>query len=189
MPHQLLSSTRSRAAAGPSDLPAIVTFYEQCEAVDQFDHTPSLIDLQRRLDNPPPGGVQYRQLWETPNGQLVGVASLWIDDPTEASADLEAWLGVRVHPDYRTGVLEIELLTWSEQQVLAKARAAQQPARLCAGVRRDRPYYCDLYEAQGYQPVRCSTICAVPWPTPSPRRSSLRALALAPRGPARPKPG
>jgi mycothiol synthase len=141
-------------ATGHNDLPALVALYEQCEVVDQLDQTSSLTDLQRRLDYPPPGGVQYRQLWETRDGQLVGVANLWIDDPTEATDDLEAWLGIRIHPDYRDGILEAELLTWSEQQVLAKAAACQRPARICAGVRRDRPYYCDLYANQGYQPVR-----------------------------------
>jgi len=154
MPHQLLSSTRSRTAAGHDDLPTIVALYEQCEVVDQLDHTPSLTDLQRRLDHPPPGGVQYRQLWETHDGQLVGVASLWIDDPTEATDALEAWIGVRIHPDYRDRGLEAELLTWGEQQTLENTAAHQRPVRICAGVRRDRSYYCDLYEGQGYQPVR-----------------------------------
>ncbi|MGF1569811.1 MAG: GNAT family N-acetyltransferase [Nodosilinea sp.] len=149
MANQLLLSTQTRAAAGRRDLPAIAGLFNQCEAVDRLDSSTTLEDLQRRLDHPPPGGTQHRQLWHTPSGQLIGVASVWVDEPTEA---LEAWLGVKIHPDYRGQGLEAELLTWCEQ--LVQAQAAQVPAQLRAGVREDKPYYRAMYEAQGYQVVR-----------------------------------
>jgi mycothiol synthase len=151
MSHPLLTSSRSRPAAGYDDLPAIAAFYDLCETVDHLDSAPSLKDLQRRLDCPPPGGQSYRQLWETATGQILGIANLWIEDPTDR---LEAWIGVRVDPNYRDCHLERELLTWGEQQVQAKATAAQRPARLLAGVHSDRPYYRNLYETQGYQAIR-----------------------------------
>ncbi|NJL45685.1 MAG: GNAT family N-acetyltransferase [Leptolyngbyaceae cyanobacterium SM2_3_12] len=151
MAKQLVSSTVSRPAEGAQDLPALVELYDRCEVVDQLDSAPSLEDLQRRLDHPPPGGTQYRQLWETPDGQLIGVASVWVDDPREI---LEVWLGIRVHPDYRHQGLEAEILNWCEQFSQSQAESAQVPAQLWAGVRDDRPYYRAMYETQGYQAVR-----------------------------------
>ncbi|PSR17433.1 hypothetical protein C8255_12585, partial [filamentous cyanobacterium CCP3] len=155
MTHQLLTLAQSRPSVGHADLPAIAAFYELCEQVDQLDNTATLADLQRRLDHPPPGGTHYRQLWETPNGELVGVVALWIDDPTDDPTEaLEGWVGVFVHPAYRGAQLEAELLSWAEQQVQQQAEAAQRPPKLCAGARADAPYYRAIYETANYAMIR-----------------------------------
>ncbi|HSM82645.1 MAG TPA: GNAT family N-acetyltransferase [Nodosilinea sp.] len=171
MPHQLLTSTQSRPSIGHADLPAIAALYEICEQVDQLDNTSTLAELQRRLDHPPPGGTHQRQLWETPTGELVGVVALWLDDPanvqtaaqtdgptdspTDAPTDaLEGWVGIFVHPDWRGQHLEAELLSWAEQRVRQQAKAAQRPAKLCAGARANAPYHRALYETPGYAIIR-----------------------------------
>jgi mycothiol synthase len=159
MTNQLLTSTQSRPSTGHGDLPAIAAFYDICEQVDQLDNTVTLADLQRRLDHPPPGGTHHRQLWETPEGELVGLVALWIDDPTDVPTDtpphaLEGWVGVFVHPDWRGAHLEAELLSWAEQQVQKQAQAAQRPAQLYAGTRIDAPYYRAIYETPGYEMIR-----------------------------------
>ncbi len=155
MTHQRLTSTQSCPSTGHADLPAIAAFYEICEQVDQLDNTPTLADLQRRLDHQPPGGTHHRQLWETPVGELVGLAALWIDDPTDLPTDvLEGWAGVFVHPDWRGAYLEAELLNWAEQQVREQARAAQRPAKLFAGTRLDASYYRSIYETASYEMIR-----------------------------------
>ncbi|MBD1916115.1 MULTISPECIES: GNAT family N-acetyltransferase [Cyanophyceae] len=155
MTHQLLSSTQSRPSIGHADLPAIAAFYEICEQVDQLNNTPTLADLQRHLDHPPPGGTHHRQLWETPEGALVGLVALWIDDPTDVPTDaLEGWVGVFVHPDWRGAYLETELLSWAEQQVREQATVAQRPAQLYAGARADATYYRAIYETANYEMIR-----------------------------------
>ncbi|MEO1070438.1 MAG: GNAT family N-acetyltransferase [Cyanobacteria bacterium J06638_6] len=134
MTNQLLVSVQSRPSTGHPDLPAIAAFYETCDQVDQLDNAPSLENLQRRLDHPRPDGSHQHQLWETAAGQLVGIASLWLEDPTDV---LEAWVGVFVHPDFRGDRLETELLSWAEQCVCARAAEAQRPAQIYAGTRSD----------------------------------------------------
>ncbi len=151
MTNQLLTSTQSRLSTGHADLPAIAAFYEICEQVDQLDNTSTLADLQRRLDHPPPDGTHQRQLWETPEGELVGLVSLWLEEPTDV---LEGWVGVFVHPDWRGAHLEAELLSWAEQQVREQAHVAQRPAKLCAGARADAPYYRAIYETASYEIIR-----------------------------------
>ncbi|WOD38865.1 GNAT family N-acetyltransferase [Nodosilinea sp. E11] len=155
MTDQLLTSTQSRPSIGHADLPAIAAFYDICEQVDQFGHTTTLANLQRRLDHPPPGGTHQRQLWETPKGELVGLVALWLDNLTDAPTDvLESRVGILVHPDWRGAHLEAELLSWAEQQVREQAQAAQRPAQLCAGARADAPYYRAIYETAGYEMIR-----------------------------------
>ncbi|MBE9110364.1 GNAT family N-acetyltransferase [Nodosilinea sp. LEGE 07298] len=151
MTKHLLMSVNSRPSTGAEDLPAIAAFYEICDQVDRLDRAPSLENLQRRLDHPPPGGTQYHQLWETAQGQLVGIVALWIEDPTDV---LEGWVGVSVHPDYRGAHLEAELLSWAEQQVQEQATVAQRPAKLCAGARSDASYYRAIYETANYEIIR-----------------------------------
>ncbi|MBD2231777.1 GNAT family N-acetyltransferase [Phormidium tenue] len=155
MTNPLLTSTQSRPSTGHADLPAIVAFYEICEQVDQLDHTVTLADLQRGLDHPPPGGTRHRQLWETPAGELVGLVSLWLDDPTDLPTDaLEGWVGVSVHPAWRGAHLEAELLRWAEQQVREQAAVAQRPAQLCAGARANAAFYRSIYETANYEIIR-----------------------------------
>lgn len=155
MTTQRLTSTQSRPSMGHADLPAIAAFYAICEQVDRLDNTPTLADLQRSLDHPPPGGTRQRQLWETPEGELVGLVSLWLEDPTDLPTDaLEGWVGVFVHPNYRGAHLEGELLSWAEQQVRQQAAVAQRPAQLCAGARADATYYRTIYETANYEIVR-----------------------------------
>lgn len=62
MTQHLLMLVSSRPSTGADDLPAIATFYEICEQVDQLDDTPTLADLQRRLDRPRPGSTHQHQL-------------------------------------------------------------------------------------------------------------------------------
>ncbi len=155
MPHPTLTPTQSRPSTGHGDLPAIAAFYDLCEQVDQLDNSPTLADLQRRLDHPPPGGTHQRQLWETPTGELVGLVALWLDDPGDELTDaLESWVGVFVHPDWRGAHLEAELLSWAERRVRQQAEAAQRPIKLFAGTRTDAPYYRAIYETAGYETVR-----------------------------------
>ena len=159
MTKHLLMSVGSRPSTGADDLPAIAKFYEICDRVDCLDNAPSLENLQRRLDHPPPGGTQYRQLWETAPGQLVGVVNLWIEEPPDVPTavptnGLESWAGVSVHPDWRGDRLEAELLRWTEAFVSEQATAAQRPAKLYAGARSDAPYYRAIYETSGYETIR-----------------------------------
>jgi mycothiol synthase len=151
MTSHLLPAIQSRPSVGHPDLPAIAAFYETCDRVDQLDNAPTVADLQRRLDHPPPDGTHHRQLWETAEGQLVGLVLLWLDDPTN---ELEGWVGVFVHPDWRHQPLETELLSWAEQQLQAQVAVAQRPAQLYAGVRSDAPYYRAIYETRGYGIIR-----------------------------------
>lgn len=151
MTNQTLTSTQSRPSTGHADLPAIVAFYELCETVDRLDNTPTLAEFQRRLDHPSPDGTHQRQLWETAEGQLVGLVSLWVEELTDV---VEGWVGVFVHPDWRGQQLETELLSWAEQHLRAQAKLAQRPAKLCAGARADAPYYRAIYETPGYGIIR-----------------------------------
>ncbi|MBD1873606.1 GNAT family N-acetyltransferase [Nodosilinea sp. FACHB-131] len=151
MTNQQLPSTQSRPSTGHADLPAIAAFYALCETVDRLDNIPTLADLQRHLDHPPPNGTRQRQLWETAEGELVGLVSLWLEDPTDV---LEAWMGVFVHPDRRGAGLEAELLGWAEQQVREQATVAQRPAKLCAGARADAVFYRSIYETANYEIIR-----------------------------------
>jgi mycothiol synthase len=151
MTSQLLQAIQSRPSVGHPDLPAIAAFYEICEQVDQLDNTSTLAELQRRLDHPPPDGTHQRQLWETPDGQLVGLVALWLEEPADV---LEGWAGVFVHPDWRGAHLEAELLSWAEQHVQAQATVAQRPAQLHAGTRSDAPYYRAIYETANYEIIR-----------------------------------
>lgn len=151
MTNHLLVSVQSRPSVGHPDLPAIAEFYEICDQVDQLDNAPSLENLQRRLDHPPPDGSHQRQLWETPDGQLVGIVSLWIDEPTDV---LEAWIGLFVHPEFRGRQLEAEMLAWAEQQVKTEATTAQLPGQLWAGARDDAAFHRHLYETHDFTTVR-----------------------------------
>jgi hypothetical protein len=114
MTNQQLVSVQSRPSTGHPDLPAIAAFYERCDQVDYLDNAPSLANLQRRLDHPPPDGSHQRQLWETAEGQLVGLVSLWLEDPTDV---LEAWVDVSRIPGERNppllsqGVIVLTLVT------------------------------------------------------------------------------
>ncbi len=129
------------------DLPKIVDLLAACETVDQLESNRSLTELQRSFDNKPPHTLIGRYLWETHDGHPIGYAIYGIRDQTDAR---EAYPSVRVHPDYRNGTLEAEMLTWCEQKI-CKLRP---DATLWVGSRCDRPHYTNLYESQGYQAVR-----------------------------------
>ncbi|MBW4461094.1 MAG: GNAT family N-acetyltransferase [Nodosilinea sp. WJT8-NPBG4] len=168
MTNQQLTSTQSRPSTGHADLPAIAAFYALCETVDRLDNTPTLAELQRHLDYPPPDGTRHRQLWDTPEGELVGLVSLWLEDPTDV---LEGWVGVFVHPDWRGAHLEAELLSWAEQQVREQAIVAQRPAKLCAGARANATFYRSIYETANYEIIRQFYTMArsLAEPTPQPQ--------------------
>lgn len=130
-----------------ADLPKIVQLLAACETVDQLESNRSLAELQRGFDNKPPNTLIGRYLWETPDGQPIGYAVYGILDRTDSC---DAYPNIRVHPDHRHGTLEAEMLAWCEQEIYR----LRPNATLWAGARCDRTHYTNLYESQGYQPVR-----------------------------------
>ncbi|NEQ55337.1 MAG: GNAT family N-acetyltransferase [Leptolyngbya sp. SIO3F4] len=129
------------------DLPKVVDLLSACETVDQLDTNHSLTELERGFDNHPPNTIRNHYLWETPDGQPIGYAIYGIRDQPETR---QAYPSVKVHPDYREGDLEAEILTWCEQEI----HSLRPDAILWANARADRPHYTSLYESLGYQPVR-----------------------------------
>ncbi len=174
-----------RPEQGQADFPALVAFYQDCEQADPRDHAPTLDQLQRRLDNPPPGGWQYRQYWETTDGQLVGVVNLWMTNPrtdippepsmAASSASMaqgnsapasgpyppvvNGHLNIMVHPRYRHQGLESTLLDWAENFVQTYGQTTPLdspiPVYLRAAVVQDRTVEQACYVAHGFQMVRC----------------------------------
>ena len=130
-----------------ADLPKLVDLLAACEIVDQQDSNRSLAELQRGFDNKPPNTLIRRYLWETPDGYPIAYGVYGIRDQPDAR---QAYPNVKVHPDYREGTLEAEILTWCEQEIYK----LRPDAVLWASARSDRPHYTSLYESQGYQPVR-----------------------------------
>ena len=148
---QLLTSTRSRPLTGPEDFPALVDFYQQCEGADRLGNVTTLESLRRSYDNPPPSGQRFRQLWETSDGQLVGVVFLWLRNSETAQ---EARLSLKVHPLYRGHMLESEMFVWAENFIKEQTALGSLPFQMQINTRDDLTYYRDLYTAHGYQPVR-----------------------------------
>lgn len=128
-----------------ADLPQIVDLLAACEIIDRLESNCSLAELQRSFDNKPPNTLIGRYRWETPDGQTIGYAVYGIRDQS-----CKAYPSVTVHPRYRNGTLEAKILTWCEQEIYKLC----PEATLWAGSRCDRPYYMNLYESQGYRPVR-----------------------------------
>lgn len=148
---QLLTSTHSRPLTGPEDFPALVDLYQQCEGADRLGNVTTLESLQHSYTNPPPSGQRFRQLWETPDDQLVGVVFLWLRSSCQRQ---EARLSLKVHPAYRGHSLESEMFSWAETAIKAKTAAAKLPVQVQVNTRDDLTYYRDLYTAHGYQPIR-----------------------------------
>ena len=148
---QLLTSTRSRPLTGPEDFPALVDFYQQCEGADRLGNVTTLESLQRSYDNPPPSGQRFRQLWETSDGQLVGVVFLWLRNSQTVQ---EARLSLKVHPVYRGDILESEMFIWAENFIKEKTAPRNRPVQMQINTRDDLTYYRDLYTAHGFHPIR-----------------------------------
>lgn len=174
----------TRPERGQADLPALVAFYEACEQADPNDHAPTLAQLQRRLDHPPPGGRQHRQYWETADGQRVGVVTLWIADPRtdippdpapDPAPDPEpdpshqgnpspepatyapvviSHLGIMVHPSYRHQGLESSLLDWAKTYVQTTRPDPLIPVHVRVVVNQDRREEQAVYESHGFRQTR-----------------------------------
>ncbi|MFH7242526.1 MAG: GNAT family N-acetyltransferase [Spirulina sp.] len=165
-----------RPEQGQSDLPALVAFYQACEQADPNDHAPTLEQLQRRMDHPPPGGRQHRQYWETADGQLVGVVTLWMSDPrTDIPPDpspdsktqdnpsptpgtyppvVNSHLGIMVHPHYRHQGLEATLLDWAEHYVQTTRPDPHIPVHLRVVIAQNRTEEQAVYEAHHFRKTR-----------------------------------
>jgi mycothiol synthase len=163
---QLLTSFQSRPLASPEDFPALVDFYQQCEEVDQLGHVLTLENLQKSFDTPRPNWQQFRQLWLTPQGQLVGAVGLWLRTPCPIQ---EARFSVRVLPAYRGQGLESALFAWAEACIQEQTAQANLPVQVQINTRDDLTYYRDLYTAHGYQPIRWFHDMERPLTKPVPR--------------------
>lgn len=130
-----------------ADLPKIVELLAACETVDQLETNRSLAELQRGFDNRPPNTIRHYYLWTTPDGQTIAYAIYGIRDIPGAK---DTYPSIKVHPAYREGNLEAEILTWCEQEIYK----LRPDATLWVSARIDRPHYTSLYKNQGYQPVR-----------------------------------
>ena len=151
----------------PSDVQQIVDLFQRCKTIDDRDYVPSIQDIQRRFEHTPPRMIRYWYGWKNQNGHLIAASfSCFIRDVDHP----QFFIGLLVHPDYRTGDLGDEIIAWFERTIRKDFSQQYSQLRVFTNSRAENPYYAPLYQAHKYQPVRCfrrmEQALAMPIPDP-----------------------
>jgi ribosomal protein S18 acetylase RimI-like enzyme len=108
----------------------IVDLVKLNEPTGQLDEDTLVCDLQRFFEAADADKSRDLRLWRDSNGKLVGFGQLLISEHRD---EIEGYLYFDVHPT-RRGVLESEILQWSEQRMreVGKERSALCSSTLLA---------------------------------------------------------
>jgi mycothiol synthase len=109
----------ARAYAGETDLGAIVAFLNLVEAHDCVEEGSSVTELREEFNEPSFDPASGLRLYENAHGELVGFAQLY---SAEDTADNDGFLWFKVHPEHRTGRIELQMFTWAEEQLRGRGR-------------------------------------------------------------------
>lgn len=136
---------------GEADLVAISALVNTCEAVDRLEQGTSVAELRESYADPSFDPTQDLRLWRDAVGQLVAVAELWRLQPLDT---VSAYLCFSVHPAFRRGSLEAEVLAWAERRLWQVAEGSALPVELQISVRESQRDRIAFLEGQGFKPVR-----------------------------------
>ncbi len=104
----------TRSYTGETDLEAIAVLINACEAVDCLDEGSSIAELRQEIEVPWVDRDRNLRLWETPEGTVIAFAQLWVPESGEVR---DGFLWFRVHPMFRGGTLEREIVAWGEARM------------------------------------------------------------------------
>lgn len=149
----MISMLTTRPYQGESDLQAIATFLNACEAIDQEGQYYSISELKIEFTEPGVDPERDLRLWLDAAGALVAFGQLWI--PPHSTYTTDGWLWFRVHPDARGQGLERDIVAWGESQLRQVAQERQLPAMLRSGCRETQTEQRELLEFCGYEYERC----------------------------------
>lgn len=121
-----------RGYTGETDLEAIAALIQACEAVDCLDEGSSIAELRQEIEAPWVDRDRNLRLWETSEGTLIAFAQLWIPESGEVR---DGFLWFRVHPMFRGGTLEREIVAWGEARMQEVSRDCGVPVMLRSGTK------------------------------------------------------
>jgi mycothiol synthase len=141
----------ARRFAGAADLALIVDLQNACEAVDKQDMGISVEELRTELSDPRLDVARDLRLWQDADGALIGYGQLWILGADEA---IDTRLTLLVHPEARSGTLEVQIFDWATERL----RECGKPARLQIQVREDHAERLALVHELGFTVDRYSYV-------------------------------
>lgn len=147
-----MTTLTARPYAGEADLSPIADMLNLCEAVDQVEEGTSVEELRGEFSYPSTDQERDIRLWEAADGTLIGFGQIFL--PPAGSADADGFIWFKVHPEYRDGTVDVEILRWAEQRVAEVSQQRQVPAKLRAGARSDRSDRIALLEGYGFTIAR-----------------------------------
>lgn len=127
-----MTTLTTRGYTGETDLETIAALIHACEAVDCLEEGSSIAELRQKIDAPWIERDRHLRLWETPEGTLIAFAQLWIPESGEVR---DGYLWFRVHPLFRGGTLEQEIVAWGEALMQEVSLESGMPVSLRSGTK------------------------------------------------------
>lgn len=146
-----MTTLTARPYAGEADLSLIADMLNLCETVDQLEEGTSVEELRGEFSYPSFDPQRDLRLWEAADGTLIGFGQVFV---SPAAEEVDGFLWFRVHPEYRDGTVEVEILRWAEQRMRELSQERQVPAKLRSGARNDRSERIALLEQHGFSIAR-----------------------------------
>jgi ribosomal protein S18 acetylase RimI-like enzyme len=159
------------------DVLRLVELFHACETIDRLGRVPSVVELQTELDAPSVDKRHDIRLWQDDHGSLIGFARLGIRS-VATTVDVRWWL--RIHPDYRGGILVEQMLDWARDGAARLGAARGLPATLLTGVRSDQRDIITALEAYGFEPACYFVTMTRPLMAPLPTPPALDSFAIRP---------
>lgn len=128
----MTANLSARSYAGESDLEPIAHLINTCEKVDRLDQGTSISELGQKFSEPSRNPERDICLWEDAGGKLIGFALLSISEPGEV---IDGSLSFRVHPNARSGDVEVAAVAWGETRMREVASLRGARVKLRSGVR------------------------------------------------------
>lgn len=164
---EMMITLTKRGYTGENDLEAIAALIHACEAVDCLEEGSSIAELRQEIEAPGFDLDRNLRLWETPEGTLIGFAQLWIPESSEVR---DGFLWFRVHPLFRGGTLEGEIVAWGEARMQEVRRDCGVPVSLRSGTKETDGDRIRFLESCGFALERyffhMERVAAEPIPTP-----------------------
>jgi mycothiol synthase len=163
----MMTTLTKRGYIGETDLEPIAALINACEAVDCLDEGSSIAELRQEIEAPGFDRDRNLHLWETPEGTLIAFAQLWIPESGEVR---DGFLWFRVHPMFRGGTVEREIVAWGEARMQEVSQECGVSVSLRSGTRESDGDRIRFLESCGFAVdryfFRMERVAAEPIPTP-----------------------
>ncbi|MGL5083376.1 MAG: GNAT family N-acetyltransferase [Microcoleaceae cyanobacterium] len=136
-----------RAYQETADFRAIANLINTCVMFDQFGEDTSLSEFQFLLHSPEINASQDTCLIETKTGQCIGIALIQIQ---ALATELEGYLWLFVHPEFRHQRFEADLVRWGEKRLCQAQEHSSQVPVLRIYSRADQPHWNECLMSYGF---------------------------------------